>query len=125
MTGAAYRKLLNTIEQLTPEERMGVVRFIEDRIPKRRRTIGEYLRDWCVCNGTRLAQMRGRAKGAFVTAQRRALCAALHRQGFSSVEIGRALGRDHTTVLAAIATHERSKAGATRIVTSNTREASI
>lgn len=46
----------------------------------------------------------GRRRSAWIVAARRTTCVALSLLGWSSVRIGRQLGRDHTTILHALAT---------------------
>ena len=47
--------------------------------------------------------LRGPVRSASLVRARRAVAWLLHEQGFSSVEIGKRLNRDHTTILAGFA----------------------
>lgn len=49
--------------------------------------------------GIASAEIRGRARGRYVSAARRLLYLRLWREGLSIAEVGRATGRDHTTII--------------------------
>jgi len=61
--------------------------------------------------GVSVADILGPSRRARVVAARQAVMAVLHRRGWSSPRIGRALRRDHSTVLHGIRAHAARFAG--------------
>jgi chromosomal replication initiation ATPase DnaA len=61
-----------------------------------------YVRWAAEAAGCPVAQMTGRCQNAIVTRARHAAMKEAYLEGFSSVQIGRAFGKDHTSVLYAI-----------------------
>jgi hypothetical protein len=63
----------------------------------------------CRDRGFDLAIVRGRRRDQRAVDQRRAACVDLRELGWSSTRIGRAIGRDHVTVLWLLGRTARSK----------------
>lgn len=96
-----FALLLGLCEELTDAERIGLIRRIDPR-PLTKGRIESRIDDWCRQFGWSPEEMRGRSRSRATAAARARLCRYLSAFGHTSVEIGRALGRDHSTILAAI-----------------------
>lgn len=57
------------------------------------------LERWLQLQGVTIEELRGPDRHRPLVTARRIVAAYLHRRGWSSVMIGRYLGRDHTTIL--------------------------
>jgi chromosomal replication initiation ATPase DnaA len=67
--------------------------------------------DWCAACGTTLDAMRRHNRQKGVAEARQGLMWVLyHRAGLSYAAIGRALGRDHTTIIHGVAAEGRRRA---------------
>jgi chromosomal replication initiation ATPase DnaA len=98
MSPEMKQALLAQLAELSDDERLWLLRMLQPQrvdLPQ----IEEDIAAWCTNNRTPVALMRGRSKTRTVVAIRSRLCLWLTEQGYSSKEIGRALHRDHTTIL--------------------------
>ena len=93
--------LLGLCEELTDAERIGLIRRIDPR-PISKARIEFHIDRWCLCEGWSRDTMTGRERSKTTAAARARLCRHLSGLGYSSTEIGRALNRDHSTILAAL-----------------------
>lgn len=95
MTSDRYRQIIAMCSELTEQERIGIIRAIR---PAGRRIDVDIIQ-WCGSNKTTWDAMRGRVRTFAMCRKRAELCVALTRFGYSSVEIGVALDRDHSSIL--------------------------
>lgn len=61
----------------------------------------------CDAHAIPIAEVMGRSRYRSIVNCRRACCQELLRLGLSSVEVGRIMGRDHTSVLSLVKQHRR------------------
>lgn len=101
-------RILGLCAHLTSEERRYVRRELmasseSPHFQAAVRAVCAAASEWCQANGTTLEEMQMQSRSPFLVRKRRALYAHLRTVGgFSLVEIGRALKRDHTTILAGL-----------------------
>lgn len=77
-------------------------------------TPAQHLAEACRVRFLRVEDVRGKSRSTSMARARREIAAVMHAAGCSSVEIGRELGRDHSTILYLLGRTAAAKARAAR-----------
>lgn len=110
----ARQALIVAAETLGEAARLGLLELGVAEVDPPRPSITEMLREEAVRSGLAFADLKGEARRQDIAHARQRVMLRASRAGFSAPQIGRVMGRDHTTVLhgisAALAREDRGEA---------------